>query len=285
MMAAAMMAQGGLATAEKPGPQAPLDLARNGKWVLRQEDDSCQLLGAFGSDEQKLRLRLIEFGPAGGMEIQLIGQPVISYTTFNHIAIALGSQPAQDVFAIAGKVTMGTASYPLLVAQGGGAGGHLAGANAVLATVDALTVQTPIRGWVHLRLESMSEPVAALDQCNAALARSWGYDPAAMATWISGPRPQGAPTRWLRPDEFAQHHVVVPMLEQLHVRLDVDAAGAVSGCHVQMATQPDDYSGKVCALIRKRAKFTPALDAHGQPVAGFFLQSVQIRSGMRWRAD
>ena len=281
MAVAAMMAQGGAAVAEKPGQQAPLELERNGKWVLRQEDDSCQLSGSFGADEQKVMLRLIEFGPDGGAEIQLIGKPMISYVTFNPIAMGVGVQPVQEVFAIAGKVGVGQASYPLLVAQGDGMG--LGAGHGALAAAESLTVKTPTKGWMRLKLGKMVEPVAALEQCNAAMVRDWGYDPQAMAGWISGPRPQVSPALWLRPSEFSQRGVVVPMLEQVHVRLDVDAAGAVAGCHVQMATKPDDYSEKVCALISQRAKFTPALDAKGQPVAGFSLQSVEIRSGMRIR--
>jgi len=54
----------------------------------------------------------------------------------------------------------------------------------------------------------------------------------------------------------------------VRIRLDVDAAGAISDCYVARTDQPE-FAAPVCKAILKRGRFDPALDAHGQPVRSY----------------
>jgi hypothetical protein len=57
-------------------------------------------------------------------------------------------------------------------------------------------------------------------------------------------------------------------------RLDVDAAGKITGCHVLHRTKPDLFADLTCRSITRRAKLEPALDAEGKPVRSFSVHKV-----------
>jgi TonB family protein len=57
----------------------------------------------------------------------------------------------------------------------------------------------------------------------------------------------------------------------VRVKLDVAPDGTLTGCHVSQRTSPDQFADHTCALITKRASFTPALDARGAPVASYMM--------------
>lgn len=60
----------------------------------------------------------------------------------------------------------------------------------------------------------------------------------------------------------------------VHFRLNVDAAGQPTACHIQQSTRPKAFDDAVCKAIMRNARFDPALDAEGQPVASYWLNSV-----------
>ena len=48
-----------------------------------------------------------------------------------------------------------------------------------------------------------------------------------------------------------------------------------TGCRVLYRTNPDEFADLTCALISKRARFAPALDAKGTPVKSFYISNVR----------
>jgi protein TonB len=58
-------------------------------------------------------------------------------------------------------------------------------------------------------------------------------------------------------------------------RLDVDPEGHVGACHVLKSIQSPDFEKITCDLIRKRARFKPALDASGKPTPSYYVNTVK----------
>jgi periplasmic protein TonB len=65
--------------------------------------------------------------------------------------------------------------------------------------------------------------------------------------------------------------------ETVTVRLSIGADGRVSGCSVSGSSGSRTLDSTTCRVLQRRAKFTPARDANGQPTTGSFTQRITWR--------
>jgi len=72
---------------------------------------------------------------------------------------------------------------------------------------------------------------------------------------------------------------------QVGVRLEIDAGGTVSGCTVVESSRSASLDAATCALLRERARFSPARDAHGRPVPDTYRTTVAWRIAPRSPTD
>jgi len=80
-------------------------------------------------------------------------------------------------------------------------------------------------------------------------------------------RAQTDPRQWITPDDYPPSALRVDAEGVVRVILSVDTAGNLADCQVAQSSGNADLDATTCALLRKRAKFVPAHDASGQPVA------------------
>ena len=59
----------------------------------------------------------------------------------------------------------------------------------------------------------------------------------------------------------------------------VSAEGVPTKCAIQQATSSPEFTKLTCDLLVKRARFSPALDRDGKPVASFYTNSVRWLAG------
>jgi outer membrane biosynthesis protein TonB len=60
----------------------------------------------------------------------------------------------------------------------------------------------------------------------------------------------------------------------VNFRLSVRAQGVPTACEVQSSYNDKKFDEVTCAALMRRARFSPALDAKGQPVLSYFLRTV-----------
>jgi len=63
----------------------------------------------------------------------------------------------------------------------------------------------------------------------------------------------------------------------LRVRLDVAPDGMPSGCHMQVDYNEDDFERVACQQLMRYARFAPALDKDGQPIASFYQTAIHYQ--------
>ena len=63
----------------------------------------------------------------------------------------------------------------------------------------------------------------------------------------------------------------------VHFVLDVDAAGTVTACRIERSSGYSRLDEASCSMLMRRARFTPAVDDDGKPVASSY------RNVVRWR--
>jgi protein TonB len=89
------------------------------------------------------------------------------------------------------------------------------------------------------------------------------------------PRPAGAASEWVTIRDYPAQALSARQEGAVSFSLDVDAAGAVSGCRVTQSSGAASLDGTTCALMFTRARFEAARDAGGKAVPGTYSSRVR----------
>lgn len=281
--------------AAAPALATPPDiLAPSSPWQLNYSDDSCQLARSFGRGDDMVFLYLEQFGPGSVYSARLIGKAFKSDEL--HAKIKLGESAAAMVTigTLSGTLdkkpmvafTMGILPELLPPAQttpftparkaaiARGDGEAMFGIMSA-AKVRQLHVKPPRGPELALQTGAMDATVAAMRTCMDALVQHWGLDPAKQRALKRSVAPRNSPGTWLTSDDYPESSLRSGRSSIVNFRVTVDAQGNVTDCAIQRATQGPEFIKKTCDLIRRRARFEPALDAEGNPVASYYINTVK----------
>ncbi len=262
------------------GKDEPLVLKQSDKWVANFDTESCQLITAFGESDKKVLLRFSRYTPGDTFALDVYGKPFNSSATHNRVTLQFGpngdAAERSSTNGTSGKLPMMMLGYADFLGRKWDA----LASGRVITPADESAIRwldVRVAGRKPLRLEtgSMGRPMQVMRACIVDLYKSWGFDLDTMKTYQRQVTPLGSPGNWLGSDDYP-----VAMMRSggqgiVRFRLTVDEAGTVSGCHIQQRTNPDEFADLSCKLIIKRAKFLPALDASGKPVASIYTNMVR----------
>jgi hypothetical protein len=263
-------------------PAAPalareLVLEPTSKWYLNYDDDSCRMTRTFGEGDDKVMLLLDWVEPTSKMKVSVIGQPFGHLPNdFFPISLNFGPNLPKAKPASALATSIGTDGQPMLIfVPRDLLNREKKGPDPTTAQEAAVTEMSIVfeRRRITLLTGSMAEPLKAKRACTDDLVRRWGIDPAQAATLRSAATPLTNPRRWLQAKDFPINVMSKGASADVHLRLMIDASGNPSECHVQRATNAPELTQLVCQLMMKRARFKPAIDSTGKPVATYFIRS------------
>lgn len=80
------------------------------------------------------------------------------------------------------------------------------------------------------------------------------------------PVPRGMPQNWITDADYPPEALRARKFGTVGFRLDVDAAGQVTACHLAQSSGYSDLDERVCDRLLKRARFSPAQDGEGKGV-------------------
>jgi TonB family protein len=258
----------------------PLALKQSDKWVANFDTESCQLITVFGEGDKKVLVRFSRYTPGDTFALDLFGKPFWSDANHNKVSIQFGPNGSLSERSSTngknGKMPMMMLGYADFLGRKWDA----ATPNPPVTPADESAIRwldVKVVGRKPLRLEtgSMGRPMQVMRACIVDLYKSWGFDLEAMNTYRRSATPLGSPGNWLRSDDYPSAMVRAGGQGLVRFRLTVDEAGNVSSCHIQQRTNPDEFADLSCKLITKRAKFSPALDASGKPVASLYTNMVR----------
>lgn len=124
---------------------------------------------------------------------------------------------------------------------------------------------------VALAPRAMPAAFHAADACKDDLLKSWNIDPVPLATAITRARPRGSPGAWITNADYPTEAVRDNISGTTVFRLTIDSTGAVTGCGIVITSGSEVLDKATCGLMRRRAKFYPALDAGGKPVSDLYI--------------
>ena len=275
-----------LLTAAMPAqadPDAIRVLAPSTPWNVDYDVESCRLQRAFGTGDDKVVLRLMQYGLeppesllVSGKGLASSGGPKLVYTFEPDGVAPVNGNP------MFGKDADGIVTWQLstqflspdiykLDLEPAQLQQRL---TARLAQIRSFAITKGVKKPVRLQLGALVKPMAAMNACIDNLVRTWGLDPAVQRTRRSAPEPTSSPARWLRHTDYPTELIRQNVSGRIDFRLMVDANGAVTNCMLQGLFSDARFKDVVCPLLTRRARFKPALDANGAAIASFYQQTV-----------
>jgi TonB family protein len=89
------------------------------------------------------------------------------------------------------------------------------------------------------------------------------------------PRPLGGMETWMRSSDYPQGMLKGGKQGMVSFRLSIDANGTPTACEVQRSYNDKQFDDVTCAVLMRRARFSPALDANGQAAPSYYLNTVR----------
>jgi TonB family protein len=274
-------------------PPVPETLEPSSKWNANYADDSCRLMRAFGTVDGMTVVIFDRFAPSPSFKLTLAGKRFRHLVSGSAASLRFGPNEAEqkrDYFTgdygkdVPALVLRGDMRFDKLPERARKTAHDIQAEDppldaARLAAINELIVGRPLARPVRLELGSMKAPVAAFDKCIDNLLMNWGIDVARHATLSRRALPTGNPASWLDSSDYPASAIFRGAQGIVNFRLSVDAAGVPTGCHIQQSSRPPEFDKTVCTAMMRRARFTPALDRDGKPLASYFRGTVVFKMG------
>lgn len=123
----------------------------------------------------------------------------------------------------------------------------------------------------------MRGPFSALDTCIDNLLTSWGVDIEKHKTLGRAVTPLDSPEKWIVSSDYPSNMLSAGQPALVNFRLSIGPDGVPTACHIQATTRPKEFDNADCKSVMRRARFSPALDATGQPLVSYYQNDVYFR--------
>jgi len=253
--------------------------ALSGSWTLDAGDDYCRLAGNFTNGEDQIALALERNRAEPRARLILVGEQIRPFRGAE--TISWSYQPAGQPTPAAylrnetpdgrpyfnlGMISFAPAGPPQIPPPPYNRMAELEFAQAVTAIQIDQGLVNPVR----LETGSMLAPLQALQVCTDDLLLYWGLDFEKHKTMTRPAGPAGPAFEWLAADTIGFGDFASLSAGRNPIRVMVDAQGQPTECHVHWASLPERKNEAICEQLMANARFEPALDAEGNPMASYW---------------
>lgn len=260
---------------------APVKLEAISKWNVEWTKTSCMLRRAFGTAAKPSLLIFERFGPSDSFQLSVISDEFKLYEQDEDLWVKFGNgEPRRSRSAMTGKTESGVATlfFSSLSLSAPVGDGSDAWFPPVTHATEAAATSVSITFFGKERIFAtgpLDKPFEALRQCTDDLVQFWGLDAKQQATLTKKATPLSNPGYWVRSNDYPTAMLNIGKQALVSFRLSIDAQGTPTACEVQRSYNDKKFDELTCALIVRRARFSPALDAKGQPVPSYYLNTVR----------
>jgi protein TonB len=100
---------------------------------------------------------------------------------------------------------------------------------------------------------------------------------------LQGPQERGSTQSYISPDDYPAAALGSGAQGIVRFTLTIDPSGRVVGCNITHSSGSSVLDMATCQIMRRRARYTPARDSNGNPVAGTIEQQVEWKAPSRSR--
>ena len=289
-----------LTTSPASAAKEPLRLKPTSKWEIAYQEDGCRLARKFGKGDQEVLLIFTRHSPGEYFKLSLAGKLVRKSDEGLPLTIQFGPAEAEQRAAfytgsfgksLPALFVLGTmriappTDAEVLAQKNADRGVYLRDAplgKEREAAATSLSLGKPLRNPVILETGPMHYGFAAMEKCTDELLTHWGIDVQKHKNLKRKATPIGLPQNWLVSNDYP-----IPKLKEgarsiVDYRLNVDQAGLPTTCHIQQSTRgkssDKSFDDAVCKGLMQRARFEPALDADGHPIASYHIGRVLFQT-------
>jgi len=142
------------------------------------------------------------------------------------------------------------------------------------ALADATELQLRAGDEIRARipLDNPAAAIAAHRRCTADISREWGVDEAVLAALRQ--RPASTNLFGLDSNDYPPAALRTATQGRVIVRIDVSAEGRAADCATVATSGNAEIDATTCRVIRRRARFRPAIDGAGRRVAARTISTV-----------
>lgn len=258
-------------------------------WAVDYAEDSCALRRSFGAADKQVVWELRQFEPGNTFYVTVVGKG-IRVSTAGKVRAVFDPGKSIDRDKDIRFVTYanGLQGFTYLTSltrsdsnrEQPASGADLRELNDAERDLreKAITGYSVTKGLAFpatLQTGELHAPMRAMRQCLDELVTHWGIDAAAQKTLT---RRAKALDQQLWARRIQEYYPSKALANDesgfVLVRMIVDPAGQPSSCHIQMKAKEDTFERAACEQLMRYAKFEPALDAKGMPIASYYLTRI-----------
>lgn len=259
-------------------------LGAKSHWQLDKGPNRCRLARTFGSKAEPHILLLSQDAPVGLVSVTFAGPEISRFSGTKRLYLGIeGNKPMAllDRFSVGDFEGYGTAIIPPPQYLGRG-------------DIDSES-EAPTRGPAGIDLEKASSAerivlrrgskvlsfetgtlrpaLAAMNECTSQLLSSWGLNAEKHQDY--------KPPVWEN-----QKAIVARIVKEypsraerrgeqgiFHMRMVVEIDGTISNCVLNAETRTEELASPACRMM-ENARFSPAIDANGDPMRSFFSTTI-----------
>lgn len=281
---AALAATGLLVTSTGALAQDDARTLRNftmsGSWTLDAGDDYCRLAAMFQNGEDTVSFALERNRAENVARLVVVGDAVRPYRRATTIGYAFSpSGEERDAPFIRADLDDGQPYFNLGLVAFAPAGPPVfpppiydrEAEQAFAGGVTSVTLDDGLQTPIRIQTGNLRAPIAALQACTDDLLLTWGLDFAAHQSMTRRATPVGPAYEWLSSATFGFQDFPLFSGGRNPFRVMVNAQGQPTSCHVHWASLSERKNASVCEQLMANARFEPALDAAGQPMASYWM--------------
>jgi hypothetical protein len=261
-----------------PATAATEEVAPFTPWHVDWTPKTCVMRRGFGDEKNFIILQIERFAPTDGFQLVMTGKRFRGLNEDKQLRISYGPQgePQRQRFRM-GQIPDGTpsvfVSFSSLAPAAPRGQPRIPVTPQMEAAASSVNITWDARTTV-LKTGPLDRAFAALRSCTDDLVKTWGLDPAVQRSLSRPPEPRSNPGLWLQSKDYPPEALQVGKQAIVDFRLSIDASGNPTACEVQRSYSGDVFDKHTCELLVKRARFEPALDAAGKPVASYYASTV-----------
>lgn len=253
-----------LATIGAAAPQ-PAELRQpTGKWVIDYHDSQCIATRPFGTDEEPLFLAIKPSPTSTVVQLALVEKGSNRPGVQSKATISFDSGPQVNARQLEFGIEKKNIQLVNLTEQdAAGLGG-------------SRTIVWAARGApMKLATGPMADVMKVLANCRDDLRNHWNITDAKKASLLSQARVEKPLITLFSSDDYPAQAISQEDSGTTSIVLMIDEKGAIQDCMVDGTSGIPTLDAMSCIILRKRAKFEPAIGADGKPARSSYMQRIR----------